>query len=904
MQQFYGVLRKMLRAARTCSRPERPALKVEQLEERLAPAGDFRTVIGLDSVQSIYPYHGQGYSVAILDTGIDYNHADLGGGFGAGKRVIAGHDFINNDADPMDDHGHGTHLAGIIGSGNANAHGIAPEVNFIALKVLDANNNGNWTAVEQALQWVINNQSRYNIVAINLSLGSGNYTTNPYNLLEDELSSLKSLGVFTAAAAGNRFYTFNSQPGIGYPSISPNIVSVGATWAGDFGSATSSSGSIDYTTAVDRVVSYTQRSSNLSLMAPGAWITSTWRGGTTRTMGGSSMATAVVTGSAVLLHEAYDQTGRSSQATQDNILALMKSTGVSVRDGDDENDNVTNTGLTFKRLNLRSAMDTIGQPNGQPTLNAIANQTMQVGQTINVSLIASDPENETIRFSYRQIYLPAQAYQLDQQYRFTSTGNYFTNSRGANEKWIQDANQAWYAIMPNGELRRWTGTMADTLTAANLVAMFDASYYADPAKIWNAPYAGMPPAVFGLTGNRLSIRSPAYWVGTYQVEVTATDGHYNVKRVFNVTVTAPSNTAPVLSPVANQTIPHSQRSLGVTLSGTDGDGDALTYGAQVLPINGQTPPVQVSVVGRQVTLTPALSFVGTFTVQASVSDGKANDTEIFTVTVTNVAPTLAAIADQTTSHGQEKVVTLSGSDADNDSLIYSARVLPVNGATPAISVSVSGNQLTLRSTQPLIGTYAIEASASDGAASSSRNFNLTLTNEGPTVASISSQSMSAGQASLGVTVSASDADGDTLSYQASVQTPSALAYQLDQTYAFQASSATYYFNLQGRNEKWLIGKNNLWYAVMPNGQIYRWYRSMTETLQPANLIATLDPTFYNEPRLLWDARPAVTPALEFSWQGNRLIIQRPSGLTGVFFIDVTVSDGWVMTRKTFQITLN
>jgi hypothetical protein len=902
MRWIFGAVRNLFRAENDGPRDE-AHLQVEILEDRVTPAGDFRSVIGLDAVQNLYPYRGQGYSVAILDTGIDYNHADLGGGFGAGKRVIAGYDFINNDADPMDDHGHGTHLAGIIGSSNANAPGIAPNVNLIALKVLDSSNNGNWTAVDNALKWVISHRDQYNIVGVNLSLGSGNYTTNPYTLLENDFAALENLGVFTAVAAGNRFYTFGSQPGIGYPSISPNVVSVGATWAGDFGPANFSTGAADYSTAVDRIASFTQRGSNLSLMAPGTWITSTWLGGGTKTMGGSSMATAVVTGSAVLLHEAYDNTGKASQATQDNLLALMKSTGATVIDGDDENDNVTNTGLSFKRLNLKAAMDTVGQPNGKPTLAAIANQTLQVGQTIYVPLQASDPENEPITFTYKQIYLPAQAYQLDQQLGLTSSGNYYTNSRGANEKWMIGNNQVWYCVMPNGEVRRWTGTMTDTLLPTNLVATFDASYYADPAKLWNAPYAGMPPAVFGITGNTLSIRSPAQWLGTYQLEVTASDGHYQVKRLFNVTVT-PSNAAPVLSAIANQTMSHAQDSITLGLSATDANNDPLTFSAQVLPTNGVQPAVSVTVQGNQLTVNPAVSVVGTFTVQANVSDGKAIASRTFTVTVNNAAPTLSAIADRTASHGVDTVIALSGSDSDGDALIYSARVLPINGQTPSISATVLGNQLTLHPTQPIVGTFAIEASVSDGAVSATRTFNLTLTNAGPEMAAIGNVTFAAGQTSANVSVSATDADQDSLTFQAVALTPSALAYQLDQQYGFRAAAANYYLNLQGKNEKWLVSQTNVWYTLLPTGQLYRWAGTMAQTLQSANLVATFDASFYAEPRLLWDARPAVAPALTFIWQGNQLTIQRASTLTGVYFIDVSATDGWLTTKRTMQVTLN
>src|SRR5438270_1227199 len=116
MKWIHGALRASTRG--NGPRPRFTRLLIESLEERLAPAtySEWRSVIGLPQVQAIYPYAGAGYSVAVLDTDIDYNNPDLGGGFGAGHKVIAGYDFINHDNDPMDDNGNGNHTARITGS--------------------------------------------------------------------------------------------------------------------------------------------------------------------------------------------------------------------------------------------------------------------------------------------------------------------------------------------------------------------------------------------------------------------------------------------------------------------------------------------------------------------------------------------------------------------------------------------------------------------------------------------------------------------------------------------------------------------------------------------------------------------------------------------------------------------
>jgi subtilisin family serine protease len=80
------------------------------------------------------PITGQGIKIAILDTGIDYAHPDLGGCFGAGCKVVDGWDFHWDDADPMDDHGHGTHVASIA-AGNGFLLGVAPNAQLVSYKV-------------------------------------------------------------------------------------------------------------------------------------------------------------------------------------------------------------------------------------------------------------------------------------------------------------------------------------------------------------------------------------------------------------------------------------------------------------------------------------------------------------------------------------------------------------------------------------------------------------------------------------------------------------------------------------------------------------------------------------------------------------------------------------------------
>lgn len=800
-------------------RPGRARLAVEILEDRLVPSGvaapvaqgessDFRGIINLPAAVASYPYRGDGYSVAILDTGVNYNLSDLGGGWG--RRVVAGWNFVNNTSDPMDDNGHGTFVAGEIASSSSLFPGVAPNVNLIALKVLDSRNTGTWANIDAGLKWVMSHQAQYHIVAVNLSLGSGNYTTDSFNILETDFAALKNAGVFSTVASGNNFATYNSEPGLAYPAVDPDVVSVGATWAGSYGSVTFF-GATDTSTAPNQVAGFTQRDSALSLVAPGAWITSDALNGGYTQFGGTSMAAAIVTGASVLVHQALDAQGLSNFANQPYILHLMQSTGLAVTDNNTHS-SVVPTGLTFRQLDLKATLDAVPRP---LTFASIADQAIVPGGSVVVPLTASDPNGAAITFSARIVNNPALAYQIDQQLGLSTTGSYYLNKAGYNEEWLIDRNQQWYWLMPNGEFRRYGGSATTTLQPANRVATFDPSYYTDPRKLWYAPYAVFQPISLTIAGNQLTVKATsATWTGSAVIDVTAADGIFAIDRVFTLTVaTAATPPAPpVIGSLPNLTVTHNQRPLLVTLAATDPAGRPVTFAAQVVAVGGQTPPVAVAVSGTQLSLTPALSFVGTYTVAVTASNGLASATVTFTVTVTNAVPQLAAIASQT---------------------------------------------------------------------------------------------MTTGQTSLTLPLSGTDADGDALTLSAGVQTPSSAAYQLDQQLGLRQYGTSYYTNTWGANEKWLIGANNLWYALLPSGQLYRWAGTFALTMQSSNLVATLDPLFWSEPRLLWDAQPPVAPAITWTAQGSQLTLQRPASLTGVFVVQVAAGDGAATSaQRTFLLTLN
>lgn len=139
------------------------------------------------------PTTTKGVTVAVIDTGVDYNHPDLIG------QVIKGYDYVNADTNPMDDFGHGTTIAGIIAAKANNNYGItgvSPNSKILAIKVLNSSGYGNDYDISLGIYAAANNSS---VKVINMSLG-GPYSDTEYDAVE---YAVVTKGKLLVAAAGN-----------------------------------------------------------------------------------------------------------------------------------------------------------------------------------------------------------------------------------------------------------------------------------------------------------------------------------------------------------------------------------------------------------------------------------------------------------------------------------------------------------------------------------------------------------------------------------------------------------------------------------------------------------------------------------------------------------------------------
>ncbi len=164
-----------------------------------------------------YGFDGTGITIAVIDTGVDYNHPDL---FGLGDqgKVIGGYDYIDKDSTPFDTSGHGTEVAGIIAA-DGQLKGIAPKSKILAYRVSDDGNSVSSDLIIKAIEQAIVDGADI----INISLGINR--TN--QKIDNAVNKAIDQGILVVTAAGNNGPELGT---IGSPGLNPNTITVGATY--------------------------------------------------------------------------------------------------------------------------------------------------------------------------------------------------------------------------------------------------------------------------------------------------------------------------------------------------------------------------------------------------------------------------------------------------------------------------------------------------------------------------------------------------------------------------------------------------------------------------------------------------------------------------------------------------
>lgn len=297
-----------------------PDVEVSVPPMESAPAPLLDTAAKTLHLQEVWDagYHGKGVAVAIVDTGIA-PHPDLK------DRLVAFKDCINDRTEAYDDHGHGTHVAGIAaGSGaqsNGRYKGVAPEANLVGIKVLSDKGKGSSSQIIEGIQWAVENRARHNIRAMNISIGGKAWLGAGWDPMARAATRAMEQGVFVSVAAGN---SGPDAKTIETPGISPAVVTVAnldQRWTAD--------------RSDDRIAESSSRGptkwgddAKPDVAAPGTWITSCDTARGYLSMSGTSMAAPMVAGTAALLAEA------KPSLTPADMKRLLMETAAPLKDVD------------------------------------------------------------------------------------------------------------------------------------------------------------------------------------------------------------------------------------------------------------------------------------------------------------------------------------------------------------------------------------------------------------------------------------------------------------------------------------------------------------------------------------------------------------------------------------------
>ncbi|MCA9177869.1 MAG: hypothetical protein KDB14_25555 [Planctomycetales bacterium] len=488
----------------------------------------------------------------------------------------------------------------------------------------------------------------------------------------------------------------------------------------------------------------------------------------------------------------------------------------------------------------------------------IGDQTMSPVQgTLELPLPELLPSGESL--SYDVHVVGGELYELDQSLGLEFAGSYYTNWGGQQEKWLTSPT-GWHYLLPDGGLYAWAGDFVGSA----LLASLDVAVYDDPSVLHDATASATAEYVGGV----LSITPAAGFLGTFQVEVTMSNGATQSMETFSVDV---ANAAPQLDPLNDVAMNAGDGPLDVMLQASDPDGDLLTFSA--------------------VLVQPAydLDQQHQFETPADYFQNWGGQQERWIQDAGGVWHYLlpgGGLYRWEGSFGDSALLGELGADVyDDPTLLTEAQPLPVQ-------LEVVGNVLTVSPEASVSGAFEVRVEVTDGAAADSQTFQVAIANLPPSLDPIADQVMAADQVLLALTLTMADPEGQPLLVTAEVVDA---VYALDQSLGLW-SDGDYHTNWGGQQEKWIRDSDNQWLFLLPNGELRRWNGDFATS----ELVAQLDSSIYDNPALLTDASPI---PVQVSWVDGELRIERPAGYLGQILVRVTVSDGVHEAMQEFLVDL-
>jgi len=321
---------------------------------------------------------GTGVKIGIIDSGVDRGHQDLN------EVYAGGYDFVQNDADPDDVYGHGTHVAGTACAedNGLGVVGVAPGCALYSLRVLNDSGSGSWSATVAAMDWAVLN----GLQVVNLSLGS---SQDPGSTVKAAFDNAEADGLVIVAAGGNSGTPSGKGNNVIYPAKYASVIAVAATDKNDTRPSWSSTGE------------------EIELAAPGVSVLSSWNDGDSphnpqpfildgdwyKEGSGTSMASPHVAGAAALVIVAGVTDSNGNGRINDEVRAILNSTA------DDIGAIGKDTHYGYGLVNVAAAIASLVPPSPAVNVNVNTDKTSyesRVDTTAVLTVVVTDESGGAI----------------------------------------------------------------------------------------------------------------------------------------------------------------------------------------------------------------------------------------------------------------------------------------------------------------------------------------------------------------------------------------------------------------------------------------------------------------------------------------------------------------------------
>ncbi|MFT6540525.1 MAG: VCBS repeat-containing protein [Thalassolituus sp.] len=425
---------------------------------------------------------------------------------------------------------------------------------------------------------------------------------------------------------------------------------------------------------------------------------------------------------------------------------------------------------------------TVEAVNDAPIIELINNQIIPEDSTLNVTLLASDIDNNTLDFSIISAPSVFGASVDGSILTFTPQPNYYGSGSitvAVSDGVLTDETTFTLDILNVADAPILSGIGNQTLPEDTSITISLSASDVDSDSLVFALNNASAELNAQLMGNQLTITPNGNYSGVGEITVTVSDGTLTDSEIFSVVVMA-ENDAPILDPIADQVI-NEDASLSLILNASDIDSDNLSYSAV-----SSNPSISTSMNGNALSVNPEENYSGTADITVTVSDGLSDDSKTFSVEVTavNDTPTFDLIADQVIDEDTSLTLTLNASDVDSGTLSYS--VISSNQSIPAV---INGNTLSITPEKNYSGTTSITVTVSDGTTTTSNTFFVSVNsvNDAPVLITKSAVTIEEDKLFL-LQLEATDIDSEVLTYTAEADSSELLVTVIGSQVSIRASA--------------------------------------------------------------------------------------------------------------------